>query len=54
MLGKKSGLSYETVRERYEHFRARCTIDIDKKTKFIKIKETRKHKKKLVKKKRDV
>ncbi len=25
MLGKKSGLSYETVRERYEHFRARCT-----------------------------
>ena len=45
MLGKKSGLSYETVRERYEHFRARCTIDIDKKTKFIKIKETRRHKK---------
>ena len=45
MLGKKSGLSYESVRERYEHFRARCTIDIDKKTKFIKIKETRKHKK---------
>ena len=25
MLGKKSGLSYETVRERYEHFRSRCT-----------------------------
>jgi len=24
MLGKKSGLSYEQVRERYEHFRARC------------------------------
>lgn len=24
MLGKKSGLSYEKVRERYEHFRARC------------------------------
>jgi|UniRef100_A0A6C0ASM3 hypothetical protein len=24
MLGKKSGLTYETVRERYEHFRARC------------------------------
>ena len=23
MLGKKSGLSYEDVRERYEHFRAR-------------------------------
>jgi hypothetical protein len=24
MLKKKSGLSYEDVRERYEHFRARC------------------------------
>lgn len=24
MLKKKSGLSYEEVRERYEHFRARC------------------------------
>jgi len=24
MLGKKSGLSYNQVRERYEHFRARC------------------------------
>jgi hypothetical protein len=24
MLDKKSGLTYETVRERYEHFRARC------------------------------
>ena len=27
MLGKKSGLSYDDVRERYEHFRARCTND---------------------------
>ena len=42
MLGKNSGLSYESVRERYEHFRARCTIDIDKKTKYIKIKEFKK------------
>ena len=25
MLGKSSGLSFEEVRERYEHFRARCT-----------------------------
>ena len=25
MLGKKSGLSYEDVRDRYEHFRSRCT-----------------------------
>lgn len=24
MLGKKSGLSYEEVKDRYEHFRARC------------------------------
>lgn len=24
MLGKNSGLSYDDVRERYEHFRARC------------------------------
>jgi hypothetical protein len=24
MLGKKSGLSYNDVRDRYEHFRARC------------------------------
>lgn len=28
MLGKKSGLSYEDVRERYEDFRARCTISL--------------------------
>ena len=27
MLGKQSGLSYCDVRERYEHFRARCTED---------------------------
>jgi len=29
MLGKKSGLSYNDVRERYEHFRSRCTLDVD-------------------------
>jgi len=28
MLGKKSGLSYDQVRERYEHFRARCAKPI--------------------------
>jgi len=37
MLGKKSGLTYCDVRERYEHFRARCSntvkIDRDKKEK---------------------
>jgi hypothetical protein len=27
MLKKKSNLSYEDVRERYEHFRSRCTIE---------------------------
>ena len=27
MLNKKSNLTYNDVKERYEHFRARCTID---------------------------
>jgi hypothetical protein len=26
-LGKESGLSYEEVRDRYEHFRARCLVE---------------------------
>lgn len=30
MLGKKSGLSYNDVRERYEHFRARCVAGEEK------------------------
>lgn len=29
MLGKKSALTYEMVRERYEHFRARCVRDLN-------------------------
>ena len=29
MLGKKSGLSYVDVRERYEHFRSRCTKSLE-------------------------
>ena len=48
MLGKKSGLTYKQVRERYEHFRARCTIDINDAKKIVKIvkkKKTRKNKK---------
>jgi len=52
MLGKKSGLTYCKVRERYEHFRARCTIDItDKnvylvnKSKTIKKSKVKKHNK---------
>ena len=36
MLGKKSGLSFEEVRDRYEHFRARC-----KKTKTDLVKESK-------------
>ena len=33
MLKKKSGLTYDAVRERYEHFRSRCTNnDIKKRT----------------------
>ena len=47
MLGKKSGLSYCDVRERYEHFRSRCTTDL-KINKTIKkmMKKKRKTKKK--------
>lgn len=32
MLGKKSGLTYNEVRERHEHFRSRCTKNNKKKT----------------------
>ena len=42
LLGKKSGLSYCDVRERYEHFRSRCT---DEKPKILNIKKTMKKKK---------
>jgi hypothetical protein len=42
LLGKKSGLSYCDVRERYEHFRARCTLD---KPKMLRFKKTRKREK---------
>ena len=45
LLGKKSGLSYCDVRERYEHFRSRCT---DEKPKILKLSlaKTLKNKKK--------
>jgi len=33
MLHKKSGLSYQDVRERYEHFRARCALGSESKEK---------------------
>lgn len=42
MLGKKSGLTYCDVRERYEHFRARCTLDKPKIFKVIKNKTLKK------------
>ena len=42
MLGKKSGLSFCDVRERYEHFRSRCTVD---KPKMLKSRKTRKREK---------
>jgi len=32
MLNKNSGLTFEQVRERYEHFRSRCTTEIKNKT----------------------
>lgn len=41
MLGKKSGLSYCDVRERYEHFRSRCT---DEKPKVFDIKQMKTNK----------
>lgn len=43
MLGKKSNLSYETIRDRYEHFRARCS----------KTKKKTKTKSKTIKKKKE-
>lgn len=39
MLGKKSGLTYCKVRERYEHFRARCTTQKPKIFNFRKTKK---------------
>lgn len=36
MLNKKSGLTYEQVRERYEHFRSRCSISKNKTAKRVK------------------
>ena len=43
MLGKKSGLSYCDVRERYEHFRARCTVD---RPKMLRVRKTRRKREK--------
>jgi hypothetical protein len=48
MLGKKSGLSFNEVRERYEHFRSRCTLELNKKQlkKILNKKSNKKTKKK--------
>ena len=48
MLKKKSGLSYCDVRERYEHFRARCTLDDPKKKEEEEKKEENKEEEKKV------
>jgi hypothetical protein len=42
MLNKKSGLSYDDVRERYEHFRARCVKPLKYLKKCDRGKKTRK------------
>jgi hypothetical protein len=42
MLNKKSGLSYNDVRERYEHFRARCVQPIIQKSTKLKDEEFKK------------
>ena len=39
MLDKKSGLSYDDVKDRYEHFRARCKVAAVKKTRKLKATE---------------
>ena len=44
MLGKKSGLKYCDVRERYEHFRSRCTTKKERKYPVKKIKKFLKNK----------
>jgi len=48
MLNKTSGLSYEDVRERYEHFRSRCVKSLDemKRERIKNNKKTQKNKKK--------
>ena len=49
MLKKKSGLSYCDVRERYEHFRSRCTTDkktLNDQQKLFKFNKTKKAKEK--------
>ena len=51
MLKKKSGLSFDKVRNRYENFRARCTDDNEKKEKRVVLRYKIKTRKKVRKKK---
>jgi len=46
MLKKKSGLKYCQIRERYEHFRSRCTLDLKDLQFENETKKTKKNKKK--------
>ena len=46
MLGKKSNLTYCDVRERYEHFRSRCTEEKPKIFNFVKVREQKDKKEK--------
>ena len=45
MLNKKSGLTYCKVRERYEHFRSRCTLKVEMPKQLVKKNKTRKKEK---------
>ena len=42
MLHKTSGLTYDDVKERYEHFRARCNKNKKTKKRLFKFKRTKK------------
>jgi hypothetical protein len=46
MLGKKSNLTYCDVRERYEHFRSRCTEEKPKIFNFVKVRDKKDKKEK--------
>jgi len=46
MLNKKSGLTYDMVRERYEHFRARCSKTKTKKQRSGFLSKTRRRRRK--------
>jgi hypothetical protein len=45
MLNKRSGLKYCQIRERYEHFRSRCTLDLKDLEIELQKKQTKKSKK---------